>query len=577
MADSDSDVEIGPEKSAEELLRERELAAERAGEVLEVDDDAAEASCPAAESKPKVERKPEVKRAWLAPRPALEYEAEASGASASVPAAPAAAPPWLGRGGGGGTKKAKKAPDLLAAALKQLSIGAAARRTAALRAKGVKLERKVEPSSPSPFAAFEFKAEALSQEAAVPPPAVEEGAAPRRLCDVPCDVDAARALSHRYLHGVRVAFPFAEPLAPQQLVMQRVVKAILHREAALLESPTGTGKTQALLSAALATQRHLQLAGEKVGKIIFATRTIGQVRQLPGELRKNPYRATSVPLASRVHYCTNDALVDDQNAASSARLSQTCRRRGGEKRGDATSLQRVSSGRTRSRGRLHRSRDARSSKRESHIDRETDRASKGGHASPSRGAGRKLAKKVEKFRGGGDFVWSDDDPHASRQSTVGCAHYRALAVDGLAADLAAIATPPDAPGTCGCSKDAAKRKVTDVEDLGGVVNIEDLRRFARGSPSEGRARGCAYYAARARVAAPHEGDSASLQHGCSGRARPRAPIHRSRTLREMIVRPKHRVENDRERRIKERGTAHRASRGPGSRATRTSSSAPTTT
>ena len=144
------------------------------------------------------------------------------------------------------------------------------------------------------------RAEAMIAQAA-PPEAPE-------LCDVPCTVDAARTKCTRSFHGVKVAFAFDTPLTPQQNVMQRVVKAILKRETALLESPTGTGKTQALLSSCLAAQRHLMLQGQKVGKIIYATRTIGQVKQLPGELRRNPYRALAAPLASRAHYCTNDAV-----------------------------------------------------------------------------------------------------------------------------------------------------------------------------------------------------------------------------------------------------------------------------
>ena len=150
------------------------------------------------------------------------------------------------------------------------------------------------------------------------------------------DFDGAKAATMLKMvrRGVDVHLPRGRPPYRSQLqVIDGALRAAEASRSAFLESPTGTGKTQALLSAALATQRHLALKGEKVGKIIFATRTIGQVRQLPGELRKNPYRSTSVPLASRVHYCTNDALVDDRNAASSARLSQTCRTRGGEKRG----------------------------------------------------------------------------------------------------------------------------------------------------------------------------------------------------------------------------------------------------
>jgi Fanconi anemia group J protein len=208
--------------------------------------------------------------------------------------------------------------------------------------------------------------------------------------------------------------------------MQRVVKAILKRETALLESPTGTGKTQALLSSCLAAQRHLMLQGQKVGKIIYATRTIGQVKQLPGELRRNPYRALAAPLASRAHYCTNDAVKAREG--DNARLSQACR---------------------------------------------------------------KMAKAVEKFRGGGgDVIWDDQNPHHERQQTVGCPHYRALASPQTATTLHATR-----PGCCASSSN-------DIEDLAGVVNMDDLRRLARGD-EPGHEGACAYHSATALAKRSH--------------------------------------------------------------------------
>ena len=56
MDDSDSDIEIAAEKTAEELLKEREAAAAARGDVLEVDD--AEDENPVEDRKPVVDRKP---------------------------------------------------------------------------------------------------------------------------------------------------------------------------------------------------------------------------------------------------------------------------------------------------------------------------------------------------------------------------------------------------------------------------------------------------------------------------------------------------------------------------------------
>ena len=207
--------------------------------------------------------------------------------------------------------------------------------------------------------------------------------------------------------------------------MQRVVKAILKRDG-LTGVADGHGQDAGLLSSCLAAQRHLMLKGQKVGKIIYATRTIGQVKQLPGELRRNPYRALAAPLASRAHYCTNDAVKAREG--DNARLSQACR---------------------------------------------------------------KMAKAVEKFRGGGgDVIWDDQNPHHERQQTVGCPHYRALASPQTATTLHATR-----PGCCASSSN-------DIEDLAGVVNMDDLRRLARGD-EPGHEGACAYHSATALAKRSH--------------------------------------------------------------------------
>lgn len=165
--------------------------------------------------------------------------------------------------------------------------------------------------------------DAVSKVHPLPPEAAGDEAQKQPSLDrLPCDIDLARSKKSLFFHGVKVLFPFAEPLAPQRQVMEGVVRSIVKKQCVLLESPTGTGKTQALLSASLAAQRHLQEESGIFSKIIFATRTIGQVRQLPAELRKNPYKATSGPLASRKHLCTNDTV----NKLSNGELSQRCRK-----------------------------------------------------------------------------------------------------------------------------------------------------------------------------------------------------------------------------------------------------------
>lgn len=58
-------------------------------------------------------------------------------------------------------------------------------------------------------------------------------------------------MTERVLRGVKVRFPF-EPYSVQVTMMERMIDALQGARNALLESPTGTGKTLCLLSAALA-------------------------------------------------------------------------------------------------------------------------------------------------------------------------------------------------------------------------------------------------------------------------------------------------------------------------------------
>ena len=117
---SDDDLEIGPQKSAEELLRERERLAEANGDVVDVGADDADAAMPPAPVQVKPEAvKPERK-------PHLAYEDEAMEAPPVDEEEPEHAPePWWKKLQG--KKRPSKAPEALAAELKELSIAAAAR------------------------------------------------------------------------------------------------------------------------------------------------------------------------------------------------------------------------------------------------------------------------------------------------------------------------------------------------------------------------------------------------------------------------------------------------------------------
>lgn len=177
--------------------------------------------------------------------------------------------------------------------------------------------------------------------------------------------------------GVTVRFPY-EPYDVQKVYMEKVVQCLRERAFGLLESPTGTGKTLALLCASLAWLQHDRgsqannrvsddadiralleagpeadgapvpgrgwagggaLSGQGVPpiqqqqlpqqqqavrcRIVYASRTHSQLAQVIQEFRRCPYSdLPAVILASREQLCINEQLatVPDKNQMCRAKL-----------------------------------------------------------------------------------------------------------------------------------------------------------------------------------------------------------------------------------------------------------------
>lgn len=153
------------------------------------------------------------------------------------------------------------------------------------------------------------------------------------------------------LRGVNIHFPF-KPYKCQEDYMGKVLDALLRSENALLESPTGTGKTLCLLCATLAWQREqakLSVASaaatnngknssnansqnqnastismnnnknnnaQRVPTIIYASRTHSQLSQVVRELRNTRYRPKHSVLGSRDQMCVHPKVKKETSTSS---------------------------------------------------------------------------------------------------------------------------------------------------------------------------------------------------------------------------------------------------------------------
>ena len=166
------------------------------------------------------------------------------------------------------------------------------------------------------------------------------------------------------IENIQIHFPF-KPYDVQAKYMASVIKALNKKEHALLESPTGTGKTLCLLCSTLAWQQHhkgkmikqqlknpsqqtqptqqsilSQQDGEapaatnKVPTIIYASRTHSQLSQVVRELRNTRYRPKHAILGSRDHMCIHPKVnptiakakgsINANNVKSSSDVNHGC-------------------------------------------------------------------------------------------------------------------------------------------------------------------------------------------------------------------------------------------------------------
>jgi Fanconi anemia group J protein len=158
--------------------------------------------------------------------------------------------------------------------------------------------------------------------------------------------------------GYEIDFPYAEPYQAQRALISNSIASFTKSANALLESPTGTGKTLSLLASSLAYQTHmkntlsepsstLDLCSPYFSKenplptnvlnydrfeqklsyprIYYTSRTHSQLKQVVSELKKlKNYRPRLSILASRKEFCLNESRKNDPD------LDKKCRAKTGK-------------------------------------------------------------------------------------------------------------------------------------------------------------------------------------------------------------------------------------------------------
>lgn len=132
-------------------------------------------------------------------------------------------------------------------------------------------------------------------------------------------------MTEKHFLGIPVEFPYQQPYQAQVALMAKAMTGFKKQENAILESPTGTGKSLALLSSSLAFQKYWKQSQSnsdpsldvsksehpKHMKIWYTSRTHTQLAQLVKELRKLKYIPSMAILASRSQTCINKQVLQN--------------------------------------------------------------------------------------------------------------------------------------------------------------------------------------------------------------------------------------------------------------------------
>ncbi|KAG8469631.1 hypothetical protein KFE25_006086 [Diacronema lutheri] len=126
------------------------------------------------------------------------------------------------------------------------------------------------------------------------------------------------------MDGLLVDFPYPQIYPEQYAYMLEIKRALDAKGHALLEMPTGTGKTVSMLSLITSYQRK----HPEVGKLVYCTRTVPEMEKVLQELQHlerfrdglrgsgRPHRLLAVGLSSRRNLCIHDKVAQESERES---------------------------------------------------------------------------------------------------------------------------------------------------------------------------------------------------------------------------------------------------------------------
>lgn len=110
------------------------------------------------------------------------------------------------------------------------------------------------------------------------------------------------------INSISVTLPYS-PYPAQLSTISKIIQSLQTSSSALIQSPTGTGKSLAILCGTLAFLKETKTKC----KIYICTRTHKQIDQMIEQLRKTVYKPSIAILASRQLLCINPLIRDEKD------------------------------------------------------------------------------------------------------------------------------------------------------------------------------------------------------------------------------------------------------------------------